>query len=360
MMNQRQPKRRPWSFIVAIAAVALAQVVVAWFLLASELPIHPDAAETAAPQTSADEPLLAPLPDRVPAPADNPTTPEKIALGKQLFFDPRLSGDNTMSCATCHLPDKALADGRPRAVGRDGKVLARNVPSLWNVGFYDRYFWDGRAESLEQQALGPIQSPDEMNQNLDKLERELAAVPGYVEQFQHVFGTGTARESIAQALAAFQRSLVTPDAPIDRYLKGDRDALSAEALEGLELFTGEAGCAECHRGPLLSDGKFHRLGIGSHDEGRGAITGQADDARKFRTPGLRNVALTAPYMHDGSLATLSDVVTFYYRGVTASPGGDLLDVKPLVHRSFSEIPALVAFLESLTAPLPEITPPELP
>lgn len=302
---------------------------------------------------------LARLPAEVPAPEDNPTTPAKVALGKQLFFDPRLSGDNDMSCATCHLPDKALADELPTARGRQQQVLPRNTPTLLNVGFLSSLFWDGRAGSLEQQALVPIQSPDEMHQDLDELERELRDVPGYVEQFKRVFGTDITGEAIAKALAAFQRTLVTGPSPYDRYLAGDKSALTPSARRGLELFTGDAGCVRCHQGPMLSDGQFYRLGVSIRDKGRADVTAEDDDAYKFRTPPLRNVALTAPYMHDGSLRTLDEVVTFYYRGTPTT--GDLpADIAPLVGQSFSEIADLVAFLRSLSGELPVLEPPVLP
>jgi cytochrome c peroxidase len=304
---------------------------------------------------------LAPLPQVALAPEVNPTTPEKTALGKQLFFDPRLSGDNSMSCASCHLPEKALADGLTKGKGRDGKPLARNTPSLLNVGFYSRYFWDGRAKSLEEQALAPLTSPEEMHQELDELEAELNAVPGYVEQFQAVFGSDVTRNGIAKALAAFQRTLVIGPSPLDRYLAGDKTVLSSSAQRGMELFTGAADCVRCHKGPLLSDGEFYRLGVASADEGLGAVTGKADDRGRFRTPSLRSVAHTGPYMHDGSQKTLTDVVTFYYRGVpTATADGLPLDVQPLLGQSYSEIPDIVAFLESLSGEPPKITPPELP
>ena len=305
--------------------------------------------------------LLVPLPTQIPAPKHNPATPEKIALGKQLFFDPRLSGDNTMSCATCHSPKKALGDGLPQAKGVGEKLLARNSQTLLNVGLYESYFWDGRAKSLEEQALGPIQSPDEMNQDLDQLEQELNAVPGYVRQFQNVFGTQVTRLGIAQALATFQRTLVTEPAPFDLYLQGDKSALSKSAQRGLDLFTGEAGCVRCHQGPLLSDGKFYRLGVSSDDEGRAGVTKKQEDRAKFRTPSLRNIAETGPYMHNGSMKTLDEVVTYYYRGVPSiSPQGDELDIQPLIGQSFSEIPDLVAFLKSLSGKPPQVTSPELP
>lgn len=315
---------------------------------------------TSKAQEGKPKPLM-PLPETVPAPKDNPTTPEKVALGKQLFFDPRLSGDNRMSCATCHLPEKAFGDGLARGKGHGGKTLARNTPSLLNAGFYERYDWDGRAKSLEEQALGPIQSPDEMNQDLAELERELNAVPGYVEQFQKVFGTKVTRVGIAKSLAAFQRTLVTKPSPFDRFLAGDKKALSAEAKLGMELFEGSAGCVRCHQGPLLSDNKFYRLGVSFKDEGVGALTGKKEDKGKFRTPSLRNIDQTGPYMHDGSRRTLWDVVEFYYREVPTKPSDGLpLDVQPMLGQSFSEIPALVAFLESLTGEAPKVEPPDLP
>jgi cytochrome c peroxidase len=304
---------------------------------------------------------LAPLPAKVATPEDNPSTPEKIALGKQLFFDPRLSGGNNVSCATCHLAQRAFGDGMPRATGRDGKTLARNTPSLLNVAFAASFHWDGRVKSLEEQALLPVQAPDEMRQDLDELERELNAVSGYVEQFEKIFGAKPTRGSVAKALAAFERTLVSGPAPLDRYLAGEKDALSAAAKRGMELFVGDAGCATCHHGPRLTDEKFYRLGVSFQDQGRAVVSGERRDKAKFRTPSLRNVAQTGPYMHDGSLRTLEEVVTFYYRGVpTTTPDELPLDVAPLVGQSFTEIPDLVAFLEALSGELPQIEPPKLP
>ncbi|MCC7424594.1 MAG: cytochrome-c peroxidase [Planctomycetaceae bacterium] len=313
--------------------------------------------------TRGDDPkagTLVPLPPSVPAPKDNPTSPEKVALGKQLFFDPRLSRNNRMSCATCHLPEKAFGDGLARGKGHDGRTLGRNTPSLLNVGFYERFDWDGRARSLEEQALGPIRSPDEMNQDLAELVEELNAVPGYIEQFQKVFGTKVTQDGIAKSLAAFQRTLVTKPSPFDRYLSGDKTALSDEARQGMELFVGSAGCVRCHQGPLLSDSRLYRLGVSFKDEGLSAVTGKKEDRGKFRTPSLRNIGQTGPYMHDGSKKSLTDVVEFYYRGVPTGSGGLSPDVQPLLGQSFSEIPAVVAFLESLTGEAPKVEPPELP
>ncbi len=309
----------------------------------------------------ADEQQFEPLPERVPAPADNPTTPEKVELGRKLFFDRRLSGDNTMSCATCHLPDRAYGDGLAVSPGAGGQPLERNTQSCLNVAFFETLFWDGRADSLEEQALGPIQSTVEMNQRLDELEAELAAIPGYVSMFRDVFESEPDRSGIAKSLAAFQRTLVTEPSPFDRYLGGEKDALSADAKAGLALFQGEAGCVECHNGPLLSDGGYYRLGVSFRDEGRAAVTGRKQDRFRFRTPSLRNVAETGPYMHNGSMKTLEEVVTFYYRGIPdAGPDGLRPDTSALRSRSYSEIDSIVAFLKSLTGKTPTVMPPQLP
>lgn len=304
---------------------------------------------------------LVPLPQKVKAPEDNPTTPAKVELGKKLFFDPRLSGDNKMSCATCHIPKKAYGDGLALSPGANGKPLKRNTQACLNVGFFKSFFWDGRAGSLEEQALAPIQSAVEMNQSLDELEAELRAVPGYVSEFRMVFDSKPNRDGIANALAAFQRTLVTGPSPFDRFLAGDKDALSDDAKRGLELFRGEAGCVECHNGPLLSDGKFYRLGVSFKDLGREKVTGRKEDRFRFRTPSLRNIAETGPYMHDGSQKTLDDVVTFYFRSIPDS-GPDRLspDASALANQSFSDISPIVEFLKSLSGKAPKATPPELP
>ena len=312
-------------------------------------------------KTAARKPRLESLPQRVPEPKENPATEAKVALGRQLFFDPRLSGDNSLSCAACHVPRQGWADGLAGSKGAGGKTLARNTPSVLNTALLGPLLWDGRAASLEQQSLGPITAPDEMNQDLDLLERELHSVPGYQKQFEAVFGTGVTRDGIAQSLAAFQRTLVSRRSPLDRYLAGEKKALSASARRGMELFTGEAGCIRCHHGPLLTDGKFHRLGVSFRDRGRGAVTSRREDLYKFRTPPLRDVARTAPYMHDGSLKTLAEVVEFYYRAApTKAPGGLPLDIMPLAAQSFSDIDDLVAFLQALTGEPPHVTPPKLP
>lgn len=306
---------------------------------------------------------LVPLPQQVPTPADNPTTAAKIELGRQLFFDPRLSGNNTMSCATCHLPDadKGFADGLARSKGADGKLLTRNTQGLLNVAFYRTLFWDGRSKSLEEQALGPITNPNEMNQPLDDLEQELSAVAGYAAAFREIYKSQVTRDGIAKSLAAFQRTLISRNSPFDRYLQGDKKALSDEAKRGLDLFVGEADCVRCHHGPLLSDGEYYRLGASLRDPGRQAVTGKEVDRHKFRTPALRDVARTAPYMHNGSMRSLQDVVLFYLRSPPASgPDSESIDITPRNGVSLNEVDDIVAFLKSLSGQPPKVTPPELP
>ncbi len=345
--------RRPCKLITSLTGVVTVCAVVHAVMAVEK--------DTPAERTSKIKATQVPLPKAVPEPKETPTTAAKVELGKLLFFDPRLSGDNSISCATCHLPDKGFGDGKETSPGFGGAELTRNTPGLWNIGFVSNYFWDGRAKSLEEQALGPIESPVEMNQNIEELEQELAAVSAYHQQFQLAFGTGVTRAGIAQALAAFQRTLLTGPSPYDRYLAGDEQALTDEQKLGMELFFGDADCVRCHNGVLLTDEKFYRVGVSFSDQGRADVTKKRDDRFKFRTPPLRNVAQTAPYMHDGSMSTLTEVVTFYYRGVPAYAPEDLpLDVEPLTGQSFSDIPAVAAFLEALTGELPVITPPEIP
>lgn len=345
-------KQLPWRLSSSLVLLSVTALV------AQERTAAPDRPKLS--QTAKSKKLQA-LPTHAPAPADNPATPDKVELGKRLFFDTRLSGDDKTSCATCHQPQKAYGDGLALSPGIGGKPLTRNTPTCLNTGFLDAFFWDGRAGSLEEQALGPIQSPVEMNQDLDELENELAAIPDYVNRFHRVFDARPNRRDIAKALAAFQRTLVTEPSPFDRFLAGDRNAISAEARQGFELFTGDAGCVRCHHGPVLTDGKFYRLGVGYRDEGRAQVTGNREDRFRFRTPSLRNVAETGPYMHDGSLKTLDAVVTFYYRGIpTTAHDGLMPDAEPLAGQSFSEIPQIVAFLKTLTGRAPAVKPPDLP
>lgn len=293
--------------------------------------------------------LGTPDPDTIEYPSGFPPTPAEIALGKTLFFDPRLSTDRTVSCATCHNPDLGLGDGLARSHGVNGAPTPRNAPHLHNLAWTPLLFWDGRAASLEDQALAPIQAPGEMAMDLPVLLARLNGVPHYQQAFQEVYGAGPATSThLASALASFERSLVVRNTAYDRWQAGDDRALGPEAVRGLGLFLGKASCIDCHSGPNFSDGSFHNLGLGGTDRGRAAIVPGAAAEGAFKTPGLRNALLTAPYFHDGRIESLEAVVRFYNRGGDAPTPDPLVRPLGLTDR---EVLDLVAFLGALTEPL---------
>jgi cytochrome c peroxidase len=302
-----------------------------------------------------------PLP-ALPVPPDNPQTDAKIRLGAQLYFDPRLSADNTISCATCHDPKTAWANHGPTDTGIRGQVGGRNSGTILDSAWMRVQFWDGRAGSLEEQALGPIHNPIEMGETLENVVLKLNAIPGYREQFQTVFGTSASTDGIAKAIASFERTVVSGPSPYDRWLAGDKSAMSAAAVRGHHLFNGKGHCTPCHGGPAFSDQGYHNLGVAmdkpNPDLGREVVSKDPRDRGRFKTPGLRNCALTHPYLHDGSGKTLRDVIDLYDRGGVANPDLDPL-VLPL-SLTEHEKEDLVAFLEALTGALPNITPPALP
>ena len=290
--------------------------------------------------------------------------PDEVALGRQLFFDPRLSSNKTMSCATCHNPSLAWRDGLPRARGLNGVELARRTPTLLNVHHtQQRFLWDGRANSVEEAALNALTSRLEMNRDSWELVRELNRVPDYARQFTGVYGlTGITPENIAKAVASFVKAEIRPlPTAFDRF-REDPSALSASAQRGLLAFTGKGRCVLCHTGPGLSNGFFHNTGVkptpGVEDVGRYAVVANKNDWRAFKTVPLRNVALTAPYMHNGSIKTLREVVEFYDRGGDSAEGRDSM-MQPL-NLDAREKADLVAFLESLTSPQPAVAVPALP
>ncbi len=254
----------------------------------------------------------------IPYPKDNPQTEAKVNLGKQLFFDKRLSADDTISCASCHDPEKGWSNGEAVATGVGGKKGGRSAPTIINSAYTRLHFWDGRAKSLEDQALGPIQNPIEMKMTLDEVVKKLNGIPGYKKEFQEVFGTDVTSDGIAKAIGAYERTIVSGDAPYDRFKAGQKDALSEPAQRGMELFFGKAQCSSCHVGANFTDNAFHNVGVGMDkkepDLGREAISGLGGDKGSFKTPTLREIARTAPYMHDGSLKTLEDVVEHYDKG----------------------------------------------
>jgi cytochrome c peroxidase len=337
------------------------------------------------------------LPNGVPpelwsyfVPRDNPTTRDKVELGRELFFDKRLSSDGTVSCATCHNPELAFTDGKQFAEGVSGRRGTRNSPTVLNAMFNVGQFWDGRAQSLEAQATLPLINPDEMgNRSYDQVVARLRATPGYPERFRAVFGRAPGIDLVAKAISAFERTLVSGASPFDRFTAGERDALSDSALRGLALFRGRARCTSCHAigqflaqpYPFFSDGFYHNTGVaanqpdfaslaqqavaisrmktpgtalrnlagqeGAQSLGRFLVTGHSLDIGAFRTPSLRNVELTAPYFHDGSMRTLADVVKFYVQGGKANPHRDW-DLLP-VNMTDDEQNDLIEFLKSLTS-----------
>jgi cytochrome c peroxidase len=334
---------RPWLVVVPLA-VAAAVLAVVW------------GTNSAKPASAAA--VLGP----VPIPADNPQTPDKVALGKLLFFDARLSGNNTVACATCHQPGKGMSDGLPRPSGVNGE-LPRNSMTVWNTAYMRTLHFDGNRASLEEQSDKAIPG-FAMGQPYPALFEELGAVPEYKDRFARVFPDGITEANITKAIAAFERSLLTYRSLFDRYRAGDRHALTAEQKEGMDLFfSGRTACSSCHVAPLFTDNAWHNLGVPqvgtkAVDNGRADVTKNAADTGAFKTPMLRNIELTGPYMHDGVFGTLEQVVAFYVGGGGPGPNKSPL-IKPL-DLSAKEQKALVAFLRSLTDPSAQVDPPRLP
>lgn len=372
---------------------ALLAVLLVARAVAAEMPV---AQMSAVQRPGADAPLAIHPPLGLPAlpfPADNPPTAAKVELGRKLFFDRRLSFNGTMSCAMCHVPEQGFTSNELRTpVGNEGASARRNAPGLINVAYHPRLFHDGREGALETQVWGPLLAPDEMaNPSLGHVLDRLRALPDYAGLFEAAFaGRGASADTVGAALASFQRTLVSGDSRFDRYRYGGMsDALSAEERAGLAIFTGKGRCATCHligeRDALLSDFAYHNTGIGwlrsqeggavevelapgvrarmsaavvrsigaapRSDLGRFEITRDPRERWAYRTPMLREVAGTAPYMHDGSLPTLEAVVEYYDRGGAGAPGQSPL-IAPL-QLSAAERAALVAFLRSLSGRLPK-------
>lgn len=295
----------------------------------------------------------------VPIPEDNPMEEDVIELGRVLFFDPRLSGNDELSCASCHVPALGWSDGKALFEGFEGVEGPRRTPTIINSAYYDELFWDGRAASLEEQALGPISSPIEMNMSLDELAGKLTAIEGYPEMFEKAFGEEITIDNIGKALAAFERTIVVEETPFDRFLAGDYDAMSEEEILGMELFANEAQCITCHNGPFLTDQQYHNVGIDSDDEGRMEHSGDEADDGAFRTSGLYGVAHHAPYMHNGSFETLEEVVDFYDRGGDGHPNQSELITE--LNLTDEQKAALVAFLKVLSGEeSPDVEVPDLP
>lgn len=323
--------------------------------------------ETSLPARAIGAPVDIAVPRGLPGlalPSERQATAESIALGRKLFYEPNLSVDNTLSCASCHRPDKYFTDGQPVAIGVARQAGTRNTPSVLNAAYYPAQFWDGRAATLEEQAGGPIANPIEMNLPHDVAVSRLQADAGYREEFAKVFGAGTiTMPKVVAAIAAFERTLLCGNSPFDRYqFGGEKSALSPAAVRGLAIFTNKekGNCATCHTigegFAIFTDGKFHNLGVGMNaegeltDPGRFKFSGHEADRAAFRTPSLRNVAKTAPYMHDGSLKNLKEVIDFYMGGANSNPHLDP-QIRPL-KLTAQERDDLLAFLESLTGEFP--------
>lgn len=298
-------------------------------------------------------------------PEDNPLTEEKVALGRQLYYDKRLSGDGALSCYSCHVCENGLTDGRATAVGAFGKVLTRASPSLWNIGFHTLFYWDGRADSLEKQAFAAWKGANMgAGDDLPKIVETIQSIPGYQKQFQAVFGAEASADNIPQALAAYMRTIVGGKTPFDRWqIDGDENAVSDAAKRGYAAFQ-KANCTECHAGRLFSDLVFHNVGVGYDpstgkfaDEGRGKITKEERDMGAFKTPTLRDISQSAPYFHDGSAPTLELAVRYMLVGGAPNPQ---LDVKlKKADLSEAEIKDLIEFLKSLDEEC-DMPAPELP
>ncbi len=291
---------------------------------------------------------------------DEENTKSEIELGKTLFFDNRLSSNFKQSCATCHDPEKGFSDGFATGFGTRGNKLGRNSPQIYNLGWSSIFMWDGREATLESQALGPIKSPEEMNLPIDQLLTRLNAVDEYKKLFKNVYDVDEiTSDTVGRAIAAFERSIVVDNTPYDQYLAGDKTAMSEAAQRGLAVFSGKGNCAQCHDGANFTDDSFHNLGFteGDEDIGRAAITGDVSQTGAFKTPGLRNIEFSAPYMHNGSIASLEAVVDYYNRG---GSGGEHTSeiIKPL-QLTQVEQQDLVAFLKSLSQDI-TITLPKIP
>jgi cytochrome c peroxidase len=281
-----------------------------------------------------------------------------VELGKILFFEPRLSGSGKISCANCHQPELSWTDKKERSLGHEDQLNKRNSPSLQNVWFYKKLFWDGRSTDLEDQAFAPINSESEMHGDMRSLPIQLKRIPGYPSLFAAAFGDSLINpDRVAAALAMFERTIISRKSRFDEFLQGDKNSLSNSELRGLHLFRTKAGCMNCHHGPLFSDNSFHNNGFAGLDKGLYQVTHRDEDLGKFKTPSLRDVMKTGPWMHDGAEKEMPDIIEKYNRG-KMGPGTDKL-IKPLALNT-RERADLLAFLEAISSPPLEFKRPRLP
>lgn len=291
-------------------------------------------------------------PDETPHPADNPPNEVKIALGRTLFHDARLSGNKNRSCASCHDPKQSFSNGERRGIGLDGEPLQRNVPSLFNLAWGTSFYWDGRAPTLEAQARFPIEAPNEMAGSLPEAVKVLRGDAYYAEAFDRAFPErpSVTENNILKALGAYERTLIAPRTRFDDWVEGDDRALSREEQAGFSIFVGKGGCVACHGGWRFTDDAFHDIGLKSDDPGRGAVEGGTPGLAQFKTPSLRESRHTAPYMHDGSLPTLNAVVNHYAGDFVVRPSL-ATNIRRDLTLSELEKKALVAFLTTLSSEL---------
>jgi cytochrome c peroxidase len=309
----------------------------------------------------------------VPIPADNPPTAETIALGRRLYYDAALSVDNTVSCSTCHMPGMAFSDGKRVSNGVGGKSGVRNAPTVLNSAYFSLQFWDGRAPSLEKQAEGPVANPVEMAHTLKGVVQRLSQDPSYVAAFEKAFGPGPITyDKVEKCIASFERTVLSGDSAFDRYYYGhDQAALTPAQIHGLEVFHDrkKGNCESCHtigeNAALFTDNKFHNIGVGfvngeTSDKGRYVVTKNVQETGAFRTPTLRNVDMTAPYMHDGSLNTMKQVMDFYIGAGNSNPYLDK-EIHSLDFLSREERDDLLEFMKALTGTMPpNVGPSEVP
>ena len=296
----------------------------------------------------------------IPMPQDAPYSPQVATLGKMLFFDPRLSRDQNISCSSCHNPSFGWEVPVDRALGATSTRVARHAPTIVNSAWVSPFFWDGRAATLEDQAIGPITAADEMNSSLELIVQRLTQVEEYRHWFEQLFPSrGITDDTVLQSIATYERTIVAGWSDFDRWIEGDPEAITTDAVLGFELFNGKAGCARCHSGWNFTDNAFHRIGLPDDDIGRAGIAPDKPGAQyAFKTPGLRNIALRAPYMHDGSLPDLAAVIRHYAQGGTPRAGFPS-DLMPFTITD-AEIQALIAFLSTLSDENLAVPSPTLP
>jgi cytochrome c peroxidase len=349
----------PRIIVIGVTAAVLAATIGGYFLAAE------NAATAVAGRMSSELPAVEKYkaayqrPSAVPFPPENPYTADKYELGELLFFDPRLSGNNYISCANCHNPSLSWGDALPKGIGHGMTVLGRRTPTILNLAWAELLMWDGRKSSLEEQALGPIAANVEMNQDLTSLVAEMAVIEEYVTRFEKTFpDEGLTAANIGKAIATYERTVVSGTAPFDRWIAGDEQAISASAKRGFLLFNTKANCAVCHSGWNFTDNSFHDIGLKSQDIGRYEHLPLSSMKHAFKTPTLRDTARRAPYMHDGSIKSLEDVVRHYDTGAVARES-----LSPEVHPlglTDAEVRDLVEFMMTLDGDDKPVRMPRLP